>query len=274
MADVPIAGSNHAFPYFEICQSNIGTLRDLAPSQMRREEPQDTPNTERPAPPPPAYDGQNGGARTQGSSNTNQFVSIPTNYLSITDVNAISGRWTIDTSWTPPPNVFGTSLSPIIDNERQNLFLRSEHGAIRAKIRLVGDHQETALFNLETKRSEINVSVVSRGKQPFVLNVTSSGGNLRITVPRNFDGSIIHEATSSSYTSFSKEMEPNLVTVSMVHGNGKTLLRRSNGDQKRQSIRGDQIVAKTEGGYIRFAYEDEPELPPIAMFFKNLFGSA
>ncbi len=46
------------------------------------------------------------------------------------------------------------------------------------------------------------------------------------------------------------------------------------GDQKRQSIRGDQIVAKTEGGYIRFAYEDEPELPPIAMFFKNLFGSA
>ncbi len=200
MADVPIAGSNHAFPYFEICQSNIGTLRDLAPSQMRREEPLDTPDTHRPAPSPVRlyvvsrfllYEPCSISPHTMGKTMelVPEALPIPTSlYLSprtivgigpclkvfpcishrnplsavsITDVNAISGRWTIDTSWTPPPNVFGTSLSPIIDDERQNLFLRSEHGAIRAKIRLVGDHEETAHFTLETKRSEINVSVVS-----------------------------------------------------------------------------------------------------------------
>ena len=89
-------------------------------------------------------------------------LHLTSKLVSITDVNAISGRWTIDTSWAPPLNVFGADFSvPAQDDERQNLFLRSENGSIHAKIRLVGDHKETARFDLETKHSEINVSVVS-----------------------------------------------------------------------------------------------------------------
>ena len=89
-------------------------------------------------------------------------------------------------------------------------------------------------------------------------------------------------------------MQPNLVTVSVANGSGKTLLSRYDGtslsrpdniilangfelpgDQKHQSVSewsGGRVVAKTGGGYIRFAYEDEPDLPAIVMFFKNLFG--
>jgi len=227
--------------------------------------------------PPPAYDQPNHRAQRSSSSNVDEFVTVPTaNYLSITDVNAISGWWTIDTSWALPLNVFGADFSvPTQDDERQNLFLRSDNGSINAKIRLVDDNTEAARFALETKHSEINVSVVSRGKQPFVLNVTSSSGNLIIKLPRNFNGPIIHETTSSSYTSFSTEMQPHLVTVSVANGSGKTLLNRYDEDQKRQNVgdwSGDRVVAKTGGGYIRFAYEDEPDLSAIVKFFKYFFG--
>jgi len=66
-----------------------------------------------------------------------------------------------------------------------------------------------------------------------------------------------------------------LVTVSVANGSGKTLLNRYDEDQKRQNVgdwSGDRVVAKTGGGYIRFAYEDEPDLSAIVKFFKYFFG--
>ncbi|KAF8342050.1 uncharacterized protein EI90DRAFT_3150200 [Cantharellus anzutake] len=232
-----------------------------------------------PALPPPAYHQPNNQSYPPPpNGGGDDFESIPTNHVSVTDVNSISGVWTIDTSWVPPRNAFGADFSvPFHGDESRNITLQSESGSIEAKIRLVGDNQDAAVFNLETKNSDINVSVVSRwNQQPFVLYVTSTSGNLEIRVPRDFHGSIIHETASSTYTTFSPGVNPHRTTISMINGSGKTFVaRHKEGDTKRQSASewtGDRIVAKTERGCIYFAYEDEPQRSVIGAFFRKLFG--
>jgi len=214
---------------------------------------------------PPAYDERVGSQGTPclNDSCNPDFVTVPTNFLSIKEENPICDNYTIDTS-LQPIHMSGSDLGsaiPLHRDDVHHLSLHSVSGCIETKIRLVGSNRETAVFNLETNARHICVSVI-RSQQEFVLKVKSVKGSLKIRIPRKFNGPIKVTASSADRVQFSDEMKKQLMPLGSSLGDGLFFLGpgklREGKPLGPDDWTGDKVNASSEHGSISFAFEDEP----------------
>lgn len=126
----------------------------------------------------------------QSAPHPSTFASIPrvrpSDYVSITQKDRITGTWTIDTETGSIPTVAPSRTR----NPSANLLFHSSSG-IKADIQVVandGAQRPPAVIDCVTTSKKAIVRIISRDHQRIKLTVTSSKSDVYLALPDDFRG--------------------------------------------------------------------------------------
>ncbi|KAG8913417.1 hypothetical protein FRC00_002436 [Tulasnella sp. 408] len=204
---------------------------------------------------------------TAPSSNT---PSARVNHLYLVrQGDSVSGSYTVDLDLVVPPQL----LPNLADGEAlENLKLVSNNSNVSADVVLIGQGGERASLVAESKHGNL-----SRGTCPFRLVAKTSGGTVRIYLPRNFIGPFtsstenggldLSNAVKQNYTPFS---EDRLAAKGFIgdwssSGYGDVV-------QAGTEWTGDELFASSKWGRVKVFYTDELNAAGSGFFSSWLKG--
>ncbi|KIO31842.1 hypothetical protein M407DRAFT_19113 [Tulasnella calospora MUT 4182] len=112
------------------------------------------------------------------------------------------GKRTINDSWTVDPllSIPPALMPPPPDDKTgdiPNLFLKNTHKPIIARLHLVSERPCRSRIVVRAQHKDATVTVVERQQQSFYLYVKSSHGQVKVALPRDFNGPITLNNTFS-----------------------------------------------------------------------------
>ncbi|EIN08759.1 hypothetical protein PUNSTDRAFT_143487 [Punctularia strigosozonata HHB-11173 SS5] len=204
----------------------------------------------------------------------------PCNYLYLSRQNSsIRGQYVVD----PLMSVPSVILPELPEGEvRKNLSINSKNGGINAEIWVMKNSREGSedkgtrtTLNVESYNGSILVKVRTSPSActPFILMATGHNGGVMIHVPRTFCGPV-SAFTKNGSVSWSNTLEPHVTMFSEQSNKRQAFigdLSASGWAELPETWVGDEIVAETWNGSIKFQFIDEPVLPSTSILTK-LFG--
>jgi len=217
--------------------------------------------------PPPTY------ASLQPSSSADSVVKT-VNYVSITRVhNSVRETLIIDPSLFIPPFLRPPLSLGETEGTRKNLRLESTHGHVNADITLV---QNTNTDAHSSKRN-VRVTMAMRSthggitakihgpsnRTSFVLHAQSDNGDIRLHIPRNFQGPLL-VAYRHGFARFSDAINQNLTTFGEIDYTRRCFLGDfSQWTDAGEGWTGDELTVDVRHGNVKIHYDDDTLGSPV-----------
>lgn len=184
---------------------------------------------------------------------------VRVNFLHLQQSNRIiDDSWTVDPSLSIPPALM-PSPSDDKNDGLANLFLKNTHKPITARLHLVSERQCRSRIIVRAQHKDATVTIIERQQQSFYLFVKSSHANVKVALPRDFNGPItlknthskpeISEGIKAAMTPFSAPSD----TVKMFIGSWD----RYGGADGLEEWLGDEVFLEAPHKPIKLFFTDE-----------------
>jgi len=216
--------------------------------------------------PPPTY------ASLQPSSSAASVVKT-VNHVSITRTHSsVRETLIVDPSLFVPLFLRPQLSSGETEETRKNLKLESTHGHVNADITLV-ENTNTEIPVSKNSRVKMQMRSTHGGiiakihgqsnRASFVLHAQSINGEMRLHIPRNFQGPIIVTYRHGSLR-FSDAISRNLTLFGEVDNTRRCFLGDfSQWSDAGEGWTGDELIADVKHGNVKIHYDDDTVGSPV-----------